>query len=56
MRPRHTSHMQTLRQRHAARAWLPNEFTLYIRARERSEREGVISNSLVETQSEAFHT
>lgn len=35
MRPRRTSHMQALRQRNAAPAWLPNEFTLYIRARER---------------------
>lgn len=57
MRPRRTSHMQALRQRNTALAWLPNEFTLYIRVRERGAQEKrVISNSLVETQSEAFHT
>ncbi len=57
MRPRRTSHMQALRQRRAASAWLPNEFTLYIKAKDRegAREKGVISNSLVETQSEAFH-
>lgn len=39
MCPRHASHMQPLRQRNTASAWLPNEFTLYIRAREREEGE-----------------
>lgn len=50
-----TSHMQAVRQRNAAPTWLPNEFTLYIRARQ-TDGGGVNSNSLVETQSGSFHT
>lgn len=59
MRPRRTSHMQALRQHDTASAWLLNEFTLYISegAREREvQKKRVISNSVVETQSGAFHT